>query len=697
MDDHSHFTAAQWNPHLLPPSSSHSPYPSPTTAVPPSFPDSSFYHHAQSAPASVPRPSSGLSLNISSLSVASSSVPSTAGAMSPVTPLSPTASSHLASQGHPGGYAIQQQHHPNTFRFAPPDLVNYESSTPQQQFDPRRPPGSSRSSSSEKSVPRKRSITNAAPSMLNVEEEDTDILDDAQGSIDDSDMCYGAGVESSSPGSADEYRLMEGQMGAPAQQSNPQAPSQPPPAFGVLGKTGASNNFVAKLYQMINDSKSAQFITWTELGTSFMVSNVGEFSRTILGSHFKHNNFSSFVRQLNMYGFHKINRSRPQTPRAQRTSTDAQTWEFSHPKFLRGRTDLLEDIKRKSLEQDLATLKQRIELPAEVASQLHRMGEAHRRTAEKLEWERRKVERLTEVVKSLWDVVDRALPGQCEFLCLIYAIHALPFLLSFSSYPHILTPPLVPMPFPAELFADSDNPPILITEHEEMSDDFDRPSTSRQHESSTRPSTSHSQPSASLSISLMPAPRYPGNTISPSSSPTMPEFPHGGSGSYNNNQQMHHGYDFDAHQQQHNQDSSAPLPPLSIPSSSSPNTPQEPSPQASLPPSSAISQSSQISQLQQNHIEPSPKRQRVSRARSDSAPLGVGYGPYHVPTSYGVVPHHMGRPRSGSNLAGGAGHTAGQGHGHGQMFLGRYGQGQGQPGPSGLGLGGVGIKSEEQR
>ncbi|KAG1787315.1 HSF-type DNA-binding-domain-containing protein, partial [Suillus plorans] len=83
---------------------------------------------------------------------------------------------------------------------------------------------------------------------------------------------------------------------------------------------------------MINDPKSQLFVAWTELRTSFVVSNVGEFSRSILGSHFKHNNFSSFVRQLNMYGFHKINR----TPHAQRrTSITSQTWEFSHPEFLR--------------------------------------------------------------------------------------------------------------------------------------------------------------------------------------------------------------------------------------------------------------------------------------------------------------------------------------------------------------------------
>ncbi|KAI6150345.1 hypothetical protein BKA82DRAFT_484428 [Pisolithus tinctorius] len=117
---------------------------------------------------------------------------------------------------------------------------------------------------------------------------------------------------------------------------------------GVMGKPMGTNNFVTKLYQMVNDPESQHHITWTELGTSFVVSDVGEFSRSILRSHFKYNNFSSFVRQLNMYGFHKINR----TPRAQRTSTSSQTWEFSHPSFLRERPDLLDTIKRKPLEPD---------------------------------------------------------------------------------------------------------------------------------------------------------------------------------------------------------------------------------------------------------------------------------------------------------------------------------------------------------
>ncbi|KAF9237269.1 hypothetical protein BU15DRAFT_15560, partial [Melanogaster broomeanus] len=71
--------------------------------------------------------------------------------------------------------------------------------------------------------------------------------------------------------------------------------------------------------RMINHSKSQHFISWTDLGTGYVfIFAVCEFSRSIWGLLFKHNNFSLFVRQLIMYGFHKINR----TPRAQCTSTN---------------------------------------------------------------------------------------------------------------------------------------------------------------------------------------------------------------------------------------------------------------------------------------------------------------------------------------------------------------------------------------
>ncbi|KAI7829965.1 HSF-type DNA-binding-domain-containing protein, partial [Kickxella alabastrina] len=99
---------------------------------------------------------------------------------------------------------------------------------------------------------------------------------------------------------------------------------------------------------MVNDSQYQHLISWNFSGTSFVVCNIMEFSRELLPKHFKHNNFSSFVRQLNMYGFHKVNKS----PRGHRTMAENQIWEFSHPKFIRDRPDLLEQIKRKTMESE---------------------------------------------------------------------------------------------------------------------------------------------------------------------------------------------------------------------------------------------------------------------------------------------------------------------------------------------------------
>jgi len=90
--------------------------------------------------------------------------------------------------------------------------------------------------------------------------------------------------------------------------------------------------FLTKTYDLVGDPSSKDVVSWNEDGTSFVVWKPAEFARDLLPKHFKHNNFSSFVRQLNTYGFRKA---------------DPDKWEFSNENFLRDRKDLLKDIQRR--------------------------------------------------------------------------------------------------------------------------------------------------------------------------------------------------------------------------------------------------------------------------------------------------------------------------------------------------------------
>ncbi|KAJ8663406.1 hypothetical protein O0I10_000645 [Lichtheimia ornata] len=128
-------------------------------------------------------------------------------------------------------------------------------------------------------------------------------------------------------------------------------------------KPAHANTFVHKLYNMVVDNQYQHLIAWNYTGSSFIVCNIMEFSRDVLPKHFKHNNFSSFVRQLNMYGFHKVNKS----PRGHRTLAENQIWEFSHAKFLRNRPDLLDDIKRKAMESSDTARRETGDLHAHLA------------------------------------------------------------------------------------------------------------------------------------------------------------------------------------------------------------------------------------------------------------------------------------------------------------------------------------------
>ena len=59
--------------------------------------------------------------------------------------------------------------------------------------------------------------------------------------------------------------------------------------------------FPTKTFDVVDDPTTNHVVSWSRGGTSFVVWDPHAFSTVILPRYFKHNNFSSFVRQLNTY------------------------------------------------------------------------------------------------------------------------------------------------------------------------------------------------------------------------------------------------------------------------------------------------------------------------------------------------------------------------------------------------------------
>ncbi|XP_018048747.1 PREDICTED: heat shock factor protein 1-like isoform X3 [Atta colombica] len=100
--------------------------------------------------------------------------------------------------------------------------------------------------------------------------------------------------------------------------------------------------FLAKLWKMVEDPDTNNLISWSPGGNTFLIKNQSVFTSKLLPHYYKHNNMASFIRQLNMYGFHKI-----ASVELGGLKCDKDEIEFAHQYFCKGSPHLVENIKRK--------------------------------------------------------------------------------------------------------------------------------------------------------------------------------------------------------------------------------------------------------------------------------------------------------------------------------------------------------------
>jgi hypothetical protein len=113
-------------------------------------------------------------------------------------------------------------------------------------------------------------------------------------------------------------------------------PISVPPAYGRNGQIEA---FPEKLYRLLAEAEmdgNDKIISFTPDGRAFKIHNRQAFIEEVSPKYFRHAKITSFVRQLNFYGFQKL-------------LDGPNRGGFTNPPFLRGHPELLVMVKRKEV------------------------------------------------------------------------------------------------------------------------------------------------------------------------------------------------------------------------------------------------------------------------------------------------------------------------------------------------------------
>ncbi|CAM9228516.1 unnamed protein product, partial [Hapterophycus canaliculatus] len=99
-------------------------------------------------------------------------------------------------------------------------------------------------------------------------------------------------------------------------------------------RRGAPQTFAHKLHKVLQGAEQDKSspVSWCLEGKSFTVHNDRDFETKVLTANYRHGKFSSFQRQLNMYGFRKV--------------ADCSDRTYSHPFFRRDQPELLTQVRR---------------------------------------------------------------------------------------------------------------------------------------------------------------------------------------------------------------------------------------------------------------------------------------------------------------------------------------------------------------